>query len=157
MSDYEFTISLRIRHPTIDPARITQSLELEPQHTWKAGDPRRDPNGEQLEGDYRESYWMGQLMDKPQLSSETLSLETVLAQALAQLRRSEVFLEQLNSSGGTSELQISLYARQNFQLELRPDLLALMGRLRVVMAVDVHLRAPPTESAESAESAAQAH
>lgn len=152
MSEYEFTVSLRIRHPTIDPALITATLELEPQHTWKAGDPRRDPSGEQLDGDYRESYWMGQLMDTPQLSSETVSLETVLAQTLSQLRRSDEFLEQLNSGGGTSELQISLYARQNFQLELRPDLLTLAARLRVAIAVDVHLRTPPPT-----ESAAQAH
>jgi hypothetical protein len=40
MSEYEFTLSLRLRHPAIDPTKITQTLGIEPQHTWKAGDRR---------------------------------------------------------------------------------------------------------------------
>jgi hypothetical protein len=45
MSEYEFTISLRIRHPSIEPLTITKMLGIEPQHTWKAGDARRSPVG----------------------------------------------------------------------------------------------------------------
>jgi len=41
MSEYEFTISLRIRHPSVDPRTITETLGIEPQYTWKAGEPRR--------------------------------------------------------------------------------------------------------------------
>ena len=33
MSEYEFTASLRMRHPRIDPAAITQTLGIRPQHT----------------------------------------------------------------------------------------------------------------------------
>jgi hypothetical protein len=150
VSEYEFTISLRIRHPTIDPARITEALGIQPQHTWKAGEPRRDPVGVQLEGDYRDSYWMARLMDHPQLSSEALSVETVLVRTLDQLRRSHDFLGQLNSNGGVSELQVSLYARQDFRLELIADSLALLGRARVAIALDVHLHTPNTESTPQA-------
>jgi Domain of unknown function (DUF4279) len=147
MSEYEFTISLRIRHPRIDPARITEALGIEPQHTWRAGEPRRDPGGEELEGDYRESYWMGRLMEAPQLSSGRVSVETVLERTLDQLRRSHDFLEQLNTDGGVAELQVSLYARENFRLELPADSLALLGRLRVAVALDVHLHTPHAASA----------
>jgi hypothetical protein len=42
MSEYEFTVSLRIRHPSIEPSRITETLGIEPQHTWKAGEARHD-------------------------------------------------------------------------------------------------------------------
>ena len=42
MGAYEFTLSLRIRHPSIEPGEITRNLGIEPQHTWRAGDPRRD-------------------------------------------------------------------------------------------------------------------
>src|SRR6201989_3682597 len=112
MSEYEFTISLRLRHPAIDPSRITQTLGIEPQHTWKAGDPRRDPAGGALEGVYRESYWMGRVMDEPQLSSARVSVESVLLHTLSHLRRSHDFLEQQHAEGGVAELQISLYARE---------------------------------------------
>jgi hypothetical protein len=150
MSEYEFTISLRIRHPTVDPDRITKALGIEPQHTWKAGDPRRDPGGEELEGDYRESYWMGRLMDAPQLSSGRLSVETVLQRTLDQLRRSHEFLDELNTNGGVAELQVSLYARENFRLELPADSLALLSRLRVSVVLDVHLHTPHTASSSQA-------
>jgi hypothetical protein len=46
MSDYEFTLSLRIRHPRIDPSMITDELGIKPQHTWKAGDRRLDAREE---------------------------------------------------------------------------------------------------------------
>jgi hypothetical protein len=150
MSEYEFTISLRIRHPTVDPDRITNALGIEPQHTWKAGDPRRDPGGEELEGDYRESYWMGRLMDAPQLSSGRLSVESVLQRTLDQLRRSHEFLDELNTNGGVAELQVSLYARENFRLELPADSLALLSRLRVSVVLDVHLHTPHTASSSQA-------
>jgi Domain of unknown function (DUF4279) len=150
MSEYEFTISLRIRHPTVDPDRITKALGIEPQHTWRAGDPRRDPGGEELEGDYRESYWMGRLMDAPQLSSGRLSVESVLQRTLDQLRRSHEFLDELNTNGGVAELQVSLYARENFRLELPADSLALLSRLRVSVVLDVHLHTPHTASSSQA-------
>jgi hypothetical protein len=142
MSEYEFTVSLRIRHPSIGPATITETLGIEPQHTWKAGDPRRDPAGGDCAGVYRESYWMGRLMDEPQLSSGQVSVESVLLQTLTQLRRSQSFLEQLSSDGGVAELSISLFARENFRLELSSDSLALLGRLRLSVALDIQPHAP---------------
>ncbi len=150
MSDYEFIISLRILHPTIDPATITQTLGIEPQHSWKAGDPRRSPAGGELEGVFRQSYWTGRLMEKPQLSSERLSVESVLVQILSQLRRAHDFLEQLNTDGGVAELLVSLYARENFRLDLSAESLALLGRLRLAVVLEVHPHSPHSASVSQA-------
>jgi hypothetical protein len=147
MSKYEFTLSLRIRHPGVDPSRITQALAIEPQHTWKAGDRRRGPAGEELEGVYRETYWMARLMEEPQLSSSRVSVESVLLQTLAQLRRAESFLRQLDTDGGLAELYVSLFAREDFRLELTAQTLALLGRLGLAVALDVHPPPPPSISA----------
>lgn len=149
MSEYEFTLSLRLRHPAIDPAAITQTLGIEPQHTWKAGDPRRDPAGGALEGAYRESYWMGRLVEEPQLSSGLLSVESVLLQNLAHLRRSQTFLERFKAEGGVAELYVSLYAREAFRLEFSDESLGLLGRLGLAVALDVH----PTPSPGASEQA----
>lgn len=140
MSEYEFTVSLRLRHPTIDPLSITQRLGIEPQHTWRAGDPRRDPAGGALVGVYHESYWMGRLMEEPQLSSARVSVESVLLERLTHLRRSQDFLEQLHAEGGIAELHVSLYAREAFRLELSGESLGLLGRLRLSVALEVHPR-----------------
>jgi len=142
MSDYEFTVSLRIRHPSILPSRITEALGIEPQHSWKAGDARRGPAARDREGVYRESYWMGRLMDERQLSSAQVSVESMLLQTLAQLRRSQSFLEQLSTEGGVAELSVILLARENFRLELSPDSLTLLGHLRLSVALDVQTAAP---------------
>lgn len=150
MSEYEFTISLRLRHPTIDPSRITETLGIEPQHTWKAGDPRRDATGGELGGLYRESYWMGRLMDEPQLESGRLSVESVLMQTLAQLRRSHAFLQQLTSDGGIAELQVSLFARDSFRLDLPAEALALLGRLGLAVAFDFHPHSPHSAASSHA-------
>jgi len=142
MSGYEFTVSLRIRHPTIDPATITGTLGIQPQHTWRAGQPRCDPAGADLGGAHRDSYWMGRLMDEPQRSSDSVSLEGAIFKTLTQLRRAQFFLEQLNAEGGVAELLVSLYAREEFRLELPSDFLTLLGRLHLAIALDVHPHSP---------------
>jgi Domain of unknown function (DUF4279) len=146
MSEYEFTISLRIRHPDIDPSRITETLGIEPQHTWKAGEARRAPAGGELGGVYRESYWTGRLMEEPQLSSERLSVESLLTQILVQLRRAQDFLEQINSDGGVAELHVSIFARRNFRLELAAQSMASFDRLRLAIVFEVHPHSPYEDS-----------
>jgi len=139
MGTYEFTISLHIRHPTIDPCRITEVLGIEPQHTWQAGGARRGPAGEGLEGVYRESYWTARLMEEPKLSSDGVSVETVLMQTTSLLHRAHEFLEQLKLDGGVAELHISLFARGDFHLDLLAESLALLARLGLAIVLDVHL------------------
>ena len=142
MSAYEFTVSLRIRHPTIDPATITAALGIQPQHTWRAGQPRRDPAGVELGGTHHDSYWTGRLMEEPQLSSDGVSVEGVILKTLSHLRRAQSFLEQLNAEGGLAELLVSLDAQDDFRLELPADSLTVLGRLHLAIALDVHAHAP---------------
>jgi hypothetical protein len=141
MGTYEFTLSLNIRHPTIDPDRITEMLGIKPQHTWQAGHSRRGPAGEELSGVYRESYWTARLIPEPQLSSEGVSIETYLMQTVSLLHRANGFLEQLTCEGGVAELHVSLFARGDFRLDLIAESLAAIGRLRLTIALDVHLHA----------------
>ncbi len=150
MSEYEFTVSLRIRHPTLDPLTISAALGIEPQHSWRAGEPRRDATGATLGGTHRDSYWMGRLMREPQLSGEGVSVESVLSKTLNQLRRAQPFLEQLSEDGGAAEVLISLFAREVFRIELPPDDLAVLGKLHLTVVLEVHphspLTAPPSRS-----------
>jgi len=150
MNDYEFTIALCVRHPTIDPSVITQSLGMEPQHTWKVGASRRGPAGEELDGVYRQTYWTGRLMEEPQLSSERATIESVLLQTLGQLRRSYDFLQQLSTEGGVAELVISLFSQGVFRLDLSPETSALLGRLQLTIALDIHRHSSPDISLATA-------
>ncbi len=149
MGAYEFTLSLRIRHPSIEPGEITRNLGIEPQHTWRAGDPRRDAAGGELSGTYRESYWVGRLMEKPELAADQVGVESEVLRTLALLRRSFGFLVTLKAEGGLAELHVSIFARGDFSLEFLPESLSLLGRLGLTVAVEVktqpiELTAPAT-------------
>ena len=40
-----FQLSLRIRHPSMDPADISKELGIEPEHAFRAGQPRHSKSG----------------------------------------------------------------------------------------------------------------
>ncbi len=64
-----FQISLRIRHPSIDPDQISRALKVEPEHSFKAGEPRESGSGSTLTSLHAESYWLGSLRDIPSVTS----------------------------------------------------------------------------------------
>ncbi len=142
LSEYEFTMSLRIRHPTIDPTRITRTLGIEPQHSWCAGEQRRDPGGTPLEGVHRDSYWMGRLTEDPRLSGGAFSVESLLDQAFSQLRRSQELFDELHAGGGSAELNVTLVAGADFRLDLSADAVGAFGRLGLAITLEVHLLSP---------------
>lgn len=129
-------MSLRIRHPRIDPAEITRVLGFEAQHTWRAGDLRRDSAGHELGGTHHETYWMGRLMGKPELAQDNVSVESEILHTLGTLRRCFDFLATLKAEG-SAELHVSLYAREVFRLEFLPEALSLLGRLGLAIALEV--------------------
>jgi uncharacterized protein DUF4279 len=146
MSDYEFTMSLRIRHPDIDPTRITRILGLQPQHCWRAGDERRDSAGDFLKGNYRESYWVCGLMPHPKLATESIGIESELLQVLSSLQGSFDFLRSLHASGGVTEVHVSVFARERFRIELLAEVASMLGRIGISMAIEVEPQsaaAPP--------------
>lgn len=138
MTDYEFMMSLRIRHPDIDPAEVTSALNIEPQHTWKAGDARRDAAGVELTGAHRQSYWMGRLMIKPELAQDQVGVESEILRTLGTLRRSFSFFERLKKEEGSAELHVSLFAREEFRLEFLAESLSLLGRLGLSIVLEIN-------------------
>jgi len=78
MSDYSYSISLRVTHPSIDPDAITQELGIEPSRKWKVGEKRTTPTGTLLEGNRKESYWVAEMHDERRLLSSNVYLEDYL-------------------------------------------------------------------------------
>jgi len=59
-SDSEpFQLSLRIRHPSIDPDELSREFSIEAAHCFRAGDPRPSRSG--IASVHTESYWLGAL------------------------------------------------------------------------------------------------
>lgn len=134
MIDYEFSMSLGVRHPDIDPAQITQVLGLQPGHVWGKGEQRTDAAGTALAGNHRASYWLCQIPAGPEVPA---TLESEIARLLRQLRKSTGFLQKLQEGGGAVELFVTIFARGDFRIEMAPEQTALLGRTGIALTVEV--------------------
>jgi hypothetical protein len=116
-SAFDYAVSLRVRHPTMNLQMLGEALSLEPVHSWTAGDPRRSQSGSPLGGQHRDSYWSASL---PALLSgpNALPLELFLSQQLMQLGRRRELLNSLQAEGGEVSLLIELEPVSNATLTL---------------------------------------
>lgn len=77
-----FGLSLRIRHPSIDPAEISRELQLEPEHCFRAGEPRNSSSGLAATATHAESYWLAALNPFAPLSPFAAQLPSTAVEAL---------------------------------------------------------------------------
>jgi hypothetical protein len=104
-TDSAYAVTLRLRHPTIDPAVLTKTLKLDPLHSWKAGEPRLSQTGAPLGGQHRDSYWAARLPIQI-AGTAGVSLETFLSAQLLQLARHRDFLSDFQAHGGEIALVV---------------------------------------------------
>ena len=115
-----FSISLRVRHPSMDPDIITGTLGIAPEHFWGCGEPRRSASGAKLGGTHRETYWSATLPDtlaqqglvtpaqSAGQSAWHVEPATFLARQVIQLKRHRTFFDQLRAEGGDASLMIEM-------------------------------------------------
>jgi hypothetical protein len=116
-SAFNYSMSLRVRHPSLDPALLTKTLHLEPLHSWRAGEPRRSVSGAMLGGEHRESYWSAPLPGQA-VGAAAFALESFLAQQLTQLNRHRELMSRLQDEGGQISLLIEISRVENAVLTL---------------------------------------
>ena len=139
----EFSVSVRIRHPTADPAELTRHLGLEPQHCWRAGDKRPATSDDAASiGTYRETYWLAQLRlpsagDIAETAGTT-TLDGTLALAMHQFDRCPSFWRRFIAEGGTAEFLVEVFGRNAFELELSHATVSKMARLGMAISVSIH-------------------
>lgn len=144
MSDYELTMSLAIRHPDIDPDRITRALGLQPGHVWRKGEDRLDAAGSKLGSLHGASFWLCEIAPRHRFSGERAGLESELARVLQVLRVASCFLQSLHAEGGAIELHVTVFPHGDIRLDLPPDCTALLGHLAVAMRIDIRSYAVST-------------
>ena len=149
MSDYEFAMSLCVRHPDIDPAQITRALGLQPGHVWSRGEERMDAEGAVLGGTHRGSYWLCEIAPRPRFSGERLNVEGEMSRILNMLRKSIGFMQDLHHGGGTAELFVTIFSRGDFRVELFPEEAALLGRMGIAMTIEIKPYAKTADQAAS--------
>lgn len=91
MNSYACAISLRIKHPSFDPAELSNLLGRAPDNSWRAGEARVNLRGRPLGGTRDSSYWIARLIDGS-------DAKATLAAVLAGLVRSLAHHEELFNS-----------------------------------------------------------
>jgi len=143
---YPFQLSLRIRHPSIDPAAISRALQIEPEHSFRAGEPRESARNTAVTPVHGESYWLATLDPAalllgtalaPDISPQTHAITfSVLDSALtvlitSVLRRHAEFFRRMESEGGEVRLIVSVSARKTRGFTLTPHLSRALSELRI--------------------------
>ena len=146
---YPFQLSLRVRHPSIDPASISRELQIEPEHSFRAGEPRESARSDAATPVHVDSYWLATLDLSTLLlgTAETAlvaevgrhthavaftALDTALTILTGSvLRRHAQFFHRMQSEGGEVRLIVAISARKSRGFTLTPQLSKALSELRI--------------------------
>src|SRR5277367_6492176 len=151
-----FELSLRIRHPSMDPAELSRELALEAEHSFRAGEPRRSRGDATSASVYGESYWLGTLdptswpadawfsvhadLDfavRELRKSATRSLGWALSFSARRFLRAKALFERIRSEGG----QVTVLVTRSSALEsftMPPEVSRMFGDLGITLEFDLN-------------------
>lgn len=152
-----FELSLRIRHPSMDPADVTRELGVEPRHSFRAGHPRQARSGLVPASVHGDSYWLGTLdptfgpadvwlsgAADPELAQKKFDKATArnLGWALAFVARRFVhahtaLFERLRAEGGQASLLVALSPVAVGSFSLAPEVSRLFSELGITVEFEM--------------------
>lgn len=136
MPPSDFTVFLKIRHPSIDPALLTEAFGIVPECSWKAGESKA--GGSDATATRRESYWVAQVPAlRPEMSPEFVSLESTLMLTALLLERRKDFWAKLRAEGASAQLIVVLGGSALSRFELPHDLLSMLSKCGLSVSVDL--------------------
>lgn len=104
LTPHHFSITLLIKHPTIDPAVITGRLGLTPHMIQPVGQPRVTPTGTPLEGLWRATRWSH--IVRYRVTNQFFVPQ--LTAFVEPLKPHSAFFHELIGSGGTIDVLLSM-------------------------------------------------
>jgi hypothetical protein len=151
-----FHLSLRIRHPSMDPALITRELRLTPEHTFRVGEPRQSRSGRAATLQ-TETYWLAALNPAAWLGDTPFAVPAILAAlqppadaavsknldwalSLCAIRLSKVhdqWLRQIRSDGGQVSLLVAFSPDTVSSFTLASETSRIFGELGVALEFEL--------------------
>jgi hypothetical protein len=133
-----FHLSLRIRHPSIDPDDISRELQTEAEYCFKAGEPRGGGGALAAPSVHAESYWLAALDPVSWPAAGYTISEGGLDLALVRctthfLRRYAKFIHQLQADGGEVSFLVELSTNQLRGFTLTPACAGALHELGVTV------------------------
>ena len=151
-SHHPFQLSLRIRHPSLDPEEISRQLGVRPEHSFRAGDPRLSRSGLAPASVHAESYWLGALgatdwpgdfgsssepllkVARERLGSAARSLGWTLSLTAARFSRVHgELLRRIRAEGGQASLLVTISTAEASSFSLTPEVSRVFSELGVAL------------------------
>lgn len=152
-----FQLSLRIKHPSIDPADISKELGIKPEHSFRAGQPRLSKSGLAPASVHAESYWLARLNPASWIGNppfaEQLNLAIIQEHIDAAIARNltgalsmcaghfnkahAAWLQAVRSAGGEIGLLVTLSPAAVNTFSLPPQLSRLFGDLGITLEFEM--------------------
>lgn len=116
----QYRLTLRVRHPSLDPAELTRAFGCEPLHSFKAGDPRSASGQASGSACHASSYWLAELdpgLPRSAFSPDIYTAVTAAASAASRQRLESMLTSSVAMGLGIIALRV-----------LQPQA-ALLGRI----------------------------
>jgi hypothetical protein len=140
-NEFEYSVSLSIVHPSIDPKNITAELtELHPVIQAFAGTERRDRQGRLVKPARKTMYshWLAELHAEERLFSGDVPVSEFIVTRLCALERHRDMFLELDKEGEVT-LVIALYCKGNYSAEvLYAHALKQCGDLGINIELDIY-------------------
>ena len=129
--------ALRFFHPSMDPDLISSELGLKAMRAWRAGEPRRTPDGQPLVGVQRSTYWcctLGTIDDTS--GSDEEEIGDVLRPWLIRLAAKGEFIRSISNSGGRGEVYVTLSSAPVLGNTFSVEILRTLVELNLELSVE---------------------
>jgi hypothetical protein len=133
MHPYRFTLSLRLTHPKYSAEEIEEKLKMNGRVTRSAGDLRKTPKGNLLDGVNKVTYCTFQLIE-----GDDSQLEDAFDNWNRRLFRYKEFLSGFIETGGTLEYFLGLFLNANSGFVLLKSQMRAMNELGIDLACDIY-------------------
>lgn len=133
MSEFDYKVSLRIFHPSIDPDELADIVGIEPSVKWKANSLRSTPKGKLLEGVYENTYCSFEL---PQ--THQIELSEFLKKCNNRLESCKKSFHDILKTNGEIEYYIGWFSQKNSGEIFDLELLGQLVNLGVKLSIDVY-------------------
>jgi hypothetical protein len=152
-----FELSLRIRHPSMDPAELSRELGMKAHSSFRAGDPRRSRSGHPTASVHGESYWLGTLDSGSSPGADWLtgfahlevaqkSHDKTVARNLGWalsfhathvLRTHAAVLERIRNEGGQVSLLVALSPAEVDSFSVTPEVSRIFSHLGITIEFEM--------------------
>ncbi|MGS0537601.1 hypothetical protein ACQEPV_001390 [Xanthomonas oryzae pv. oryzicola] len=134
MAEDSYKISLRIWHPTSSSSKIVDQVGLKSNFLQNVGDRRKNPNGKELDGFYKQSYCTFSISEKV-----CGYFVDGLNSALPILKEKRDYFSKIRREGGRLDLFVGVFVESSSGFILKSVDMGDLAELGIDLSVELYI------------------